>query len=141
MKYRHILIPAVALAAVMVAAVCAGEPPKIDASTPIEQLKTLASGGNADAMLEYGERLVQGQGVDSNTTQGLSWLQKAADAGKTEAWYDIGFVHSNGVGVKLDLPEAMKYFRKGAEAGNADCQTSMGMFYQAGDKIPSGLKA
>ena len=63
------------------------------------------------------------------------------EAGKSEAWYDIGFVYSNGVGVKLDLPEAMKYFRKGAEAGNADCQTSMGMFYQAGDKIPSGLKA
>ena len=105
MKYRDILFQAIALAVVIVAAgyatLSAGEPSKIDASTPIEQLKTLASGGNADAMLEYGERLVQGQGVDSNTTLGLGWLQKAAEAGKSEAWYDIGFVHSNGVGSNL----------------------------------------
>ena len=43
--------------------------------------------------------------------------------------------------MELDLPESVKYYRKGAEAGNADCQTAMGMLYQAGDKIPSGLKA
>jgi TPR repeat protein len=71
----------------------------------------------------------------------LSLLQKAADAGKNQAWYELGFVYANGAGVKVDLKEALKYFRKGAEAGNSDCQTSMGMAYQAGDKIPSGLTA
>lgn len=139
------LLTGVVLTALMVVAlaatIAAEEPQQITDSTSVQDLKILASNGNADAMLEYGERLVQGQGIDSNTTQCLSWLQKAADAGKSEAWYDMGFVYANGAGVKVDLAEAMKYFRKGAEVGNADCQTSMGMFYQAGDKIPSGLKA
>jgi len=39
------------------------------------------------------------------------------------------------------MTEAIKYFRKGADAGNADCQTSMGLLYQAGEKIPGGVKA
>jgi TPR repeat protein len=132
------------LMTLIVAAMCTtaiAAEPEFDASTSITQLESLASGGNAAAMLEYGERLVQGQGADSNTAQGLSWLQKAADAGKSEAWYDIGFVYSNGVGVELDVPKAVTYYRKGAEAGNADCQASMGLLYQAGDKVPSGLTA
>jgi TPR repeat protein len=112
-----------------------------DASTPLAELKAAASGGDAGAMLEYGTRLVQSQGIDANTAEGLDWLQKAADAGNAQAWYAIGFVYSNGVGVEMDLPGAIKYFRKGAVAGDADCQTSMGMVYQAGDKIPSGIEA
>jgi hypothetical protein len=36
---------------------------------------------------------------------------------------------------------AMEHFRAGADKGNADCQTSLGLFYQAGDKIPGGVKA
>ena len=146
MKRMGTLIKVVALAAslcvmLFVVAAATDESPKIDASTPVEELKALASQGNADAMLELGERLIQGQGVEANVAEGLQWLHKAADAGKNQAWYDIGFVYSNGLGVEMNMTEAMKYFRKGAEAGNADCQTSMGMFYQAGERIPGGVKA
>jgi uncharacterized protein len=146
MKRTGTLIKVVALAVslfviLFAAAAATDESPKIDASTPVEELNALASQGNADAMLELGERLLQGQGVETNAAEGLQWLHKAADAGKNQAWYDIGFVYSNGVGVEMNITEAMKYFRKGAEAGNADCQTSMGMFYQAGERIPGGVKA
>jgi TPR repeat protein len=130
----------VLIAAAMCAVAVAGEQ-KYDASTPIDELEALAKGGDADAMLEYGTRLVEGQGVDTSTAEGLDWLSKAAKAGETQAWYALGFVYSNGVGVELDLAKSLKYYRQGAEAGDADCQTAMGMFYQAGDKIPSGLEA
>lgn len=113
----------------------------IDQSTPLEELKTLAAGGNGDAMLEYGERLIEGRGADKNVDEGLNWFHKAAETGKSQAWYDIGFVYSNGLKSAPDMTEAMKNFRKGAELGNADCQTSMGLFYQAGEKIPGGVKA
>ena len=83
MRNESKLLTGVVLTALMVVALAATiaseEPQKITDSTSVEELKTLASNGNADAMLEYGERLVQGQGVDSNTTLGLSWLQKAAE--------------------------------------------------------------
>ncbi|MCJ7791690.1 MAG: SEL1-like repeat protein, partial [Dehalococcoidia bacterium] len=93
MKRTGTLIKVVALAAslfviLFVAAAATDESPKIDASTPVEELKALASQGNADAMLELGERLIQGQGVETNAAEGLQWLHKAADAGKNQAWYD-----------------------------------------------------
>lgn len=145
MKRTGTLIKVVALAAslfviLFAAPAATGQSPKIDASTPVKELKALASQGNADAMLELGERLIQGQGVETNAAEGLQWLHKAAAAGKSQAWYDIGFVYSNGVGVEMNITEATKYFRNGAEAGNADCQTSLGMLYQAGEKIPGGAK-
>jgi uncharacterized protein len=71
----------------------------------------------------------------------LQWLQKAADAGKTQAWYDLGFIYANSAGVKADLPRAIRYWHTGAEKGNADCQFSVGLVYQAGERIPGGVKA
>lgn len=116
--------------------------PTFDSTTTVDQLKALAGRGNGDAILELGERLIQGQGVATNIDEGMRWLAKAADAGRREAWYDLGFVYSNGlIGGKPDIAEAMKYFQKGADLGNADCQTSMGLIYQAGEKIPGGVKA
>jgi uncharacterized protein len=116
-------------------------PSKIDSITPIDELKSLSAQGNADAMLELGERMIQGQGIDTNMVEGRQWIQKAADAGNSQAWYDLGMIYSNGMGVELNMPESMNYFRKGADLGNSDCQTSLGLFYQAGDKIPGGVKA
>lgn len=138
-------LTSVVLTALMVVAlaatIAAEEPPKIDASTPLDRLKLIAEEGNDDAMLELGERLIQGQGTEVNIDEGLRWLQEAADAGNHQAWYDLGFVYSNGLKDSVDIVEAMKYFRKGAELGNADCQTSMGLIYQAGERIPGGLAA
>jgi TPR repeat protein len=115
--------------------------PRITSSTSLSEVKSLAAKGNTDAMMELGERLMQGKGVEVNAKEGLAWLQKAADAGKHEAWYALGFVYANGVGVPTDMQVAMGYFRKGAVAGDADCQTSLGLLYQAGEKIPGGVKA
>ena len=142
MKVRSIspkrLALALLLAAVMCVAVIADEQ-EYDESTPLEELKTAASDGDTRAMLEYGMRFMQGQGVDTNTTEGLGWLQKAADAGDAQAWYVLGVVYSNGIGVELDMPKSIEYYRKGAEAGDATCQVAMGMVYQAGERIPGGV--
>jgi hypothetical protein len=121
--------------------IASSQAPTINSSTPLDELKSSATKADADAMMELGERLVQGTGVEANAKDGLAWLQKAADAGKHEAWYSLGFVDANGVGVPTDIQHAMDYFRKGAAAGDANCQTSLGLFYQAGQKIPGGVKA
>lgn len=129
------------LLAVAVSVAVAAVEPTYDSSTPLEELKAAASGGDAGAMLELGSRLIEGQGVDTNTVAGLNWLQKAADAGNAQAWYMIGFVYSNGVGVALDIAKSVEYYRKGAEAGDVECQIAMGMICQAGKQIPSGIEA
>jgi hypothetical protein len=90
MTRTNTLIKVVALVAslfviLFAAAAATDESPKIDASTPVEELKALASQGNADAMLELGERLIQGQGVETNVAEGMQWLYKAADAGQLKS--------------------------------------------------------
>ncbi len=127
------------LAVVLISSVAFAVSAKVDSATTLEELKTMSTQGNADAMLELGERLIQGTGVDKNVDDGFKWLQKAADAGKSQAWYDMGYVYSNGFMGDADLPAAMKYFRSGADKGNADCQFSLGLIYQAGKRIPGGV--
>jgi TPR repeat protein len=135
-------IASTALIAVMLCPIIsAEEPQKITDLTSVEELKTLASNGNGDAMLQLGEKLIPEQGIDSGATEALQWLQKAADAGQIQAWYDLGFIYANSAGVKEDLPAAVKYWQIGAEKGNADCQFSVGLVYQAGERIPGGVKA
>jgi TPR repeat protein len=142
MNFRANSSKSIAFALSFLMAMCvtavAGEQ-KYDESTPLDELKVAASGGDSDAMLGYGSRLIQGQGVDTNTTEGISWVQKSADAGNAQAWYVLGVVYSNGIGVELDMPKSIEYYRKGAEAGDADCQVAMGMIYQAGERIPGGV--
>jgi hypothetical protein len=38
------------------------------------------------------------------------------------------------------MTQAMKYYRTGADKGNSDCRTGVGIFYQAGERIPGGVK-
>jgi TPR repeat protein len=128
------------LVVAMYVTVSAGEQ-KYDDSTPLAELEAAAAHGETEAMLVYGMRLMQGEGIEANANEGLNWLQKAADAGDAQAWYAFGVVYLNGIGVESDFDKALGYLRKGAEAGDADCQTSMGMLYEAGDKIPSGIEA
>ena len=125
---------------VMGVTVASGEE-KYDETTPLADVQAAADKGNTEAMLVYGMRLMQGEGVEANTTEGLEWINKAADAGDTQAWYVLGVIYANEMGVELDFAKAIEYWRKGAEAGDADCQTSMGMLYEAGDKIPNGVEA
>jgi TPR repeat protein len=131
---------ALSLVVVMCATAVAGEQ-TYDESTPMEELKAASTSGDAEAMVVYGMRLLQGEGDDANVTEGLGWLQRASNAGETQAWYALGVVYANEMGVDCDFDKAITYWRKGAEAGDADCQTSMGMVYQAGDRIPSGIEA
>jgi TPR repeat protein len=145
MNRKHKFFGKVAGATLMVALLVTGvamaDSPKIDASAPVEQLKTLATAGNADAMIELADRLVEGRGLDKNPQEALKWFQQAADAGNAQGWYGVGFMYSDGRLGTPDAAKGMTYFRKGAEAGNADCQASLGLYYQAGEKIPGGVKA
>ena len=145
MSHKNNLVVGIASAALIALMLCpiisAEEPQKITDSTSVEELKILASKGNADAMFQLGEKLIPEQGIDSGATEALQWLQKAADAGKIQAWYDLGFIYANTAGVKTDLLRAINYWKTGAEKGNADCQASMGLVCQAGERIPGGVKA
>ena len=110
------------------------------ARTSVDSLKARCSRGDTGAMLEFGDRLMQGAGVAADTAEGLAWMQKAAEGGNHQALYQLGVVYANGIGVKTDMAAAITYFKKGGELGNADCQCSMGLLYQAGEKIPGGVK-
>jgi TPR repeat protein len=115
--------------------------PAFDDHTPLDTVKAYASRGNAGADLELGERILQGKGVPADTAEGVRLMKMSADAGLSRAWYDLGVIYANAMGVKLNMKKAIDYFHKGASAGNADCQCSLGLMYQAGERIPGGVKA
>ncbi len=50
-----------------------------------EWLRKAAEAGHVLAMLELGRRLVDGDQMEKNTTEGISWLVKAAKNGSSEA--------------------------------------------------------
>jgi uncharacterized protein len=136
-------LPAATVSALilLISATATGQTPKVNDTTPLDSLKAYCDRGNSSAMIEFGERMLQGKGIAVDTVQGIALLQKAANAGNTQAWYELGVVYANNIGVKTNMPKAMACFRKGAELKNADCQTSLGLFYQAGEKILGGVKA
>jgi len=143
MKTKGKFLKELGLALSLIVVICAtavAAEPKYDESTPLDTLQSAADKGDTEAMLVYGMRLMEGEGVEVSADEGQAWLQKAADAGDAQAWYAFGVVYLNGIGVEVDIDKALGYLRKGAEAGDADCQTSLGMIYQAGDRIPSGVK-
>jgi TPR repeat protein len=114
---------------------------RFDETTPLDTVQAHAARGNSSALLELGERMLQGRGMAADSTEGLKLMHKSADAGYSQAWYDLGVVYANAMGVTIDMTRAMVYFHKGASAGNADCQCSLGLMYQAGERIPGGVKA
>ncbi len=135
-----VFVLALSMVAMMYATGIADEQ-KYDEATPLAEVQVAANEGNTEAMIVYGMRLIQGEGVEANPEEGLTWLHKAADTGDDQAWYALGVVYLNGMGVETDVEKAIGYLRHGAEAENAECQISLGMIYEAGERIPGGVKA
>lgn len=144
MKIKSESLTGLALTLSLLVAICVAvvaNEQNYDGSTPMEELKMASSEGNTEAMVEYGMRLLQDAADETSVKEGLDCLLKASHTGEVHAYYALGVAYANEIGVDRDFEKAVNYWREGANAGDADCQTSLGMIYQAGDRIPSGIEA
>lgn len=108
----------------------------------IDQLKTKAEHGDAEAQLALGSAYANGIGVARDFKKAARWHRKAADQGLARAQYQLGMDYAGGDGVKEDKSEALRWFRRAAEQGLAEAQFGLGLAYANGRGIhPNAVEA
>lgn len=98
----------------------------------LEQLKLLASQGNADAQFNLGWMYADGRGVAKDDAQAVHWFRLAADQRYAPAQNSLGWWLMEGRGVARDYDKAVHLFRLAVDQGNANAQDSLGWMYQNG---------
>ncbi|UHL63881.1 sel1 repeat family protein [Paralcaligenes sp. KSB-10] len=88
-------------------------PPRVAA----RWLATAAEHGIVEAQVHYGQRLLQGKGVEANPGQALHWFKAAARRNNTMAMNLVGRCYENGWGIEADMAIATYWFRRSAAYG------------------------
>ena len=99
-------------------------------------LRSLATGGDAAAQFDLGDRYFTGEGVPQDNGEALRWFRLAADQGHASAQASLGFMYRNGEGVPKDEGEALHWYRLAADQGYAGAQVSLGSMYSNGEGVP-----
>jgi Sel1 repeat len=110
---------------------------KNEQSSTLQQLRTEAERGNAQAQYALGGAYYNGNGVARNAAQGAQWLLKAAEGGYAPAQCDLGVMYQNGVGVNQSLKDALKWYHRAAEQGDAFACHNLGSLTATGFKNKS----
>jgi|GEM_PF-671108 len=104
-----------------------------------------ADQGNTAAMRCLSVAYDNGNGVNEDPREALSWMQTAAELDDPEAIFWIGRWHSEGShSLKRDRKAAFRYFRKAAELGSVGAHFELAMHYLLGEGVAinsdSGLR-
>ncbi|HEX7947541.1 MAG TPA: hypothetical protein VF495_22945, partial [Phenylobacterium sp.] len=78
-----------------------------------------AAGGEAVAMYNAAQFLIQGDGGPQDLAQAAIWFRRAAERGVVDAQFNYGLMLDLGRGVKHDPSEALKWYARAAKAGDA----------------------
>jgi len=90
---------------------------------------------NLDAEDQIGLLYLNGQGVKPDSSQALSWFQKAAHEGSADASYNIGVEYLKGEGVQQDYVRAMNGFMAAADQGASVAEDQVGLLYLDGKGV------
>jgi len=105
-------------------------------SQALEQLRTLATGGEAVAQYNLGLIYENGPGVPRDYAEAMRWYRLAAGQGLVSAQYNLGYMYANGQGVPQNYVEAARWFREAADQGESRAQYSLGALYAGGHGVP-----
>lgn len=83
----------------------------------ILNLRPLAEGGDARAMVLLGNMYAQGYGVTKNETEAYTLYRRAALAGNSEAMVVTAAMLQQGLGVETDVAQAVEWYKRAAETG------------------------
>ncbi|MGB0684398.1 MAG: tetratricopeptide repeat protein [Magnetovibrionaceae bacterium] len=102
--------------------------------------KAAADQGITEAQVIYGQRLIEGVGVDANPVEGVSYLQTYADAsGDTAVETELAARFLNGDGVEKDTAEAAKWLGKLGAKGDLGAMYDLGKLYYDGDGVEQDM--
>ncbi len=104
--------------------------------TPLlSSLEELVTQNIPDAMLLWGNLLVDGLGVEKNEKRAVELYYLAAEAGYAPAANALGQCYSFATGVKPDDLRAVSCYRRAADAGYAPAQFHLGVCYFNGQGV------
>lgn len=96
----------------------------------LEQYRSEAERGDAEAQSALGLAYETGQGVDRDYDEALVWYRRAAEQGYVEAQYQLCEAYSRGLGVERDREKAKAWCLPAAEAGHVWAQEELGLLYR-----------
>lgn len=107
------------------------KPPEAKESTNdvMNSLMKMAETGNIDAQAWLGSLQLE----NSNTEEGLGWLEKAANAGAAYGQYALGLAYFKGTGLKQDKAEALRLFKLASDQDSSAAQLEAGRMLMLGD--------
>ncbi|MBQ7576724.1 MAG: sel1 repeat family protein [Synergistaceae bacterium] len=82
---------------------------------PLENYRTLAEQGNADAQNNLGLAYYNGEIVSRDLSESLKWFTKAAEQNHADSQFILGDMYYNGEGVAQNYSEAIKWLTNAAE--------------------------
>lgn len=98
----------------------------------IAGIRKAAELGNAYAQDVLGLIYGNGQGVDVDFGQALTWFRKSAEQGYVSAQGHLGTAYEKGFGVAQDYAEAITWYSKAAKQGDVGSQLQLGVMYEKG---------
>jgi len=105
-----------------------------DSEAALEQLETLANGGDTDAMVFLGDMHHEGNGVAANFSLAWSWYNRASRQSNPEAQYKLGRMLWRGDGTPQNEVEALELFELAAKSGHEQAQLEAGLIYRDGTR-------
>lgn len=96
--------------------------------------------GHLPALIEYGSRLVSGNGLKQDVSRGLSLLQQAVEKGSTQAIMALGGLYEAGTGIKKDEKKALDYYNQAIAKNEFAAYNKLGYFYENGLGVPKDEK-
>ncbi|MBI3901618.1 MAG: sel1 repeat family protein [Nitrosomonadales bacterium] len=115
-----------------------------DFDTAEKELESLVAQGIPEAEFLVAQMFENGEGVQQNNMEAMSWYHKAASHGYAPAQNNLGWLYEKGTGIgsPLSYPEAAKWYGKAAEQGYAIAQYNLGLLYYIGkNNFPRNFKA
>ena len=88
-------------------------------------LKQKATKGDASAQLYLGFCYENGNGVQQDYAQAVTWYRKAAEQGHIIAQYSLGLCYEHGYGVAKDKNKANELYRKAARQNHSNAQEKL----------------
>jgi len=113
-------------------ALCEG----LSEGSPLEDVRTCAEQGYAEAQVQLGYVYARGDGVPEDDAEALRWYRLAAEQGYANAQVTLGYVYARGDDVAEDDAEAVRWYRLAAEQGDMTAQLRLGFMYANGEGVP-----
>lgn len=106
----------------------------------IDQLRTLASAGDARALATLGRRLLMGEGTPPSPFEAIGHLKQAAQRDDGEAATLLAGLAAQGLLEPSDFGKALDLLLQGAERGWADAQQQLQLLARADGQDWRGLR-